>query len=60
LTKAIRNLDQKIIVCKWENGWHFMRQRTDKSFPNHYKTAMAVWESIRNPVSKEQLLQIIN
>lgn len=39
-TKAIKNLDNKIIECKYENGeWKFMRERTDKSFPNSYKTA---------------------
>ncbi|ESO04324.1 hypothetical protein HELRODRAFT_156994 [Helobdella robusta] len=55
MTKAMRNLDQKIIECKWENGWVFIRQRTDKSFPNNYETVKAVCESISHPVSKEQL-----
>lgn len=41
ITKALRDLDKKIIECKYENNqWVFMRERTDKSFPNAYKTAM--------------------
>eukprot|EP00069_Balaena_mysticetus_P004784 bmy_17639T0 len=37
-----------------------MRQRTDKSFPNAYNTAMAVCNSISNPVTKEMLFEFIN
>lgn len=41
VTKDIRNLDGKIIECKFEgNQWTFMRERTDKSYPNSYNTAM--------------------
>lgn len=59
VTKPLRQMDKKIIECKWENGqWVFMRERTDKSFPNSYKTAAAVCESIRNPVTKEILFNI--
>lgn len=59
VTKAFRDLDKKIIECKWENNqWVFMKERTDKSFPNGYKTAMGVCESIRNPVTKELLFSI--
>lgn len=40
-TKALRELDNKIIECKFENnGWVFMRERQDKSYPNSYNTAM--------------------
>ena len=46
VTKAMKDLDGKIIECRYEmnamNGmgkWVFMRQRTDKSFPNSYNTA---------------------
>lgn len=40
-TKQIKDLDNKIIECKFENnGWVYMRQRTDKSFPNSYNTAI--------------------
>uniref|UniRef100_A0A0A9WYI1 mRNA-capping enzyme n=2 Tax=Lygus hesperus TaxID=30085 RepID=A0A0A9WYI1_LYGHE len=60
VNKNLRLYDNKIIECKFENGkWVFMRERTDKSFPNSYKTATAVWESISNPVTKEYLLQFI-
>ncbi|KPI98564.1 PREDICTED: mRNA-capping enzyme [Papilio xuthus] len=61
LTKQMKHLNNKIIECKFENGqWVFMRERTDKSFPNSLSTAMAVWESISNPVTKEYLLDFIN
>lgn len=35
-------MDGKIIECHWNfdrRGWEFMRQRTDKSFPNSFDTA---------------------
>lgn len=39
-TKTLKDLDNKIIECKFENGqWKFMRERTDKSFPNSAETA---------------------
>lgn len=39
-TKDIKDLDNKIIECKFENNqWKFMRERTDKSYPNSYDTA---------------------
>jgi mRNA-capping enzyme len=43
-TKEMVPLDNKIIECRFEmnngNGkWVFMRQRTDKSFPNSFNTA---------------------
>lgn len=35
------NLDNKIIECRWFEGrWDFMRERFDKSYPNHMNTAM--------------------
>lgn len=40
-TKYLKELDGKIIECKFENNsWIFMRERTDKSFPNSHNTAM--------------------
>ena len=36
-----------------------MRERTDKSFPNGYNTAMGVIESIKHPVTEEDLLSVI-
>lgn len=39
-TSAMRELDGKIIECKFEDDqWKFMRVRTDKSYPNSYNTA---------------------
>lgn len=39
-TKQLKELNGKIIECKYENKqWVFMRERTDKSFPNSYNTA---------------------
>lgn len=58
--KALRDLHNKIIECKLENNqWVFMRERTDKSFPNAERTAEAVLESIKQPVTAEMLLQFI-
>ena len=45
VSKEMSQLDNKIIECTYEmtgphsGKWIFMRQRTDKSFPNSYKTA---------------------
>ena len=40
-SKTLKDLDNKIIECKYENNqWVFMRERTDKSYPNSYNTAM--------------------
>ncbi|XP_058064809.1 mRNA-capping enzyme [Anopheles bellator] len=61
LTKELRKLNNKIIECKYDdNGWVLMRERTDKSFPNSYETAKSVWESIRNPVTADRLLSLID
>ncbi|KAF7991671.1 hypothetical protein HCN44_010472 [Aphidius gifuensis] len=60
INKTVKELDNKIIECKYENGqWVFMRERTDKSFPNSYDTAMSVWETIRDPITTEYLLDFI-
>jgi len=46
VTKELKQYDNKIIECKFENNsWVFMRQRIDKSFPNAYNTAMGEYES---------------
>ncbi|XP_076456794.1 mRNA-capping enzyme-like [Babylonia areolata] len=61
VTKELRELDNKIVECSWDGGqWKFMRQRTDKSFPNSYSTAMGVCESIKHPVTKDLLFNVIN
>jgi len=60
LTKELKLLNNKIIECCFENNsWKFMRERTDKSFPNSYNTAMAVCHSIKHPVTKDMLFQTI-
>ncbi|XP_070494063.1 mRNA-capping enzyme [Chironomus tepperi] len=60
-TKEIKDMNGKIIECKFENNeWKFMRERTDKSYPNAYTTAMAVCKSIKEPVTKEMLLDFID
>lgn len=39
-TNALKDLDGKIVECKYENNqWKFMRERTDKSYPNSLNTA---------------------
>lgn len=39
-TKNLKELNGKIIECKFANNeWVFMRERTDKSYPNAYTTA---------------------
>lgn len=59
-TKELEKYDGKIIECRFENNtWIFMRERTDKSFPNSYKTARSVFNSIKNPVTKDILLEFI-
>ncbi|MBN3301780.1 MCE1 enzyme, partial [Amia calva] len=61
VTKDLKQYDNKIIECTFVNNtWVFMRQRIDKSFPNSYETAMAVCQSIQNPVTKEILLEFID
>ncbi|CAL1682344.1 unnamed protein product [Lasius platythorax] len=60
LTKQLKELDNAIIECKFDNGqWIFMRQRMDKSFPNSHNTADSVYKSINKPVTKERLLEFI-
>lgn len=59
-TKALKDLDNKIVECKFANNqWEFMRERTDKTFPNSENTAQAVWSSIKAPVVQAHLLNII-
>lgn len=61
MSKQIKNLNNAIIECKFENGqWVFMRERTDKSFPNSFNTAQSVCKSIIKPITKERLLDYIN
>ena len=62
--RGVRDYHNQIVECTFNyekpgGGWNFMRVRTDKSFPNAYNTAVAVMDSIRNPVTKDHLLQFI-
>ena len=62
VTKELKQYNNKIIECKFDlntNTWIFMRERTDKSFPNAYATAEAVMKSIREPVTEHILLDFI-
>lgn len=61
VTKEMYDLHNKIIECKYQNKqWVFMRERTDKSFPNSYNTARSVCGSIVNPVTKHGLIDYID
>lgn len=61
LTKDIKDLNNAIIECKLENGqWVFMRERTDKSFPNSKNTAESVCKSIGKPITTERLISYID
>lgn len=60
LNNEISHLNQRIIECRWWcNKWEFVRQRTDKSAPNHIRNVMAICESMERPVTKEYLIQFI-
>ncbi|XP_014784120.1 mRNA-capping enzyme [Octopus bimaculoides] len=62
VNREMKELNNKIIECTWDDEkscWKFLRQRTDKSFPNSYDTALGVCNSIRHPVTKEILLDIV-
>lgn len=61
-TKELKDMDNKIIECHWEAAgkfWKFMRERTDKSFPNAYETYMSICQTIHEPVSQESLVSFI-
>lgn len=58
--RTLRALNGKIIECKLENNrWVFMRERTDKSFPNADSTAESVYESIKSPVTRQILMDFV-
>lgn len=55
VTKELKQYDNKIIECKFENNsWVFMRQRTDKSFPNAYNTAMGEYDKLPMDVTSKE------
>ncbi|VDP07608.1 unnamed protein product [Soboliphyme baturini] len=60
VTKELKAYDKKIIECFFENGqWKMLRQRVDKSYPNAYETAMSICGCIKNPITKEFLLEFV-
>lgn len=62
VTKALKNYNNKIIECRYNEhnkGWELMRERTDKSYPNAFTTATNVVNSIRNPVTRDFLINYI-
>ncbi|CAB4064581.1 RNGTT [Lepeophtheirus salmonis] len=59
VVKGLSKYNNKIIECKWDGEWKFMRERTDKSFPNAYSTAQGVLKSITHPVTEEILCKHI-
>ncbi|KAI8034172.1 mRNA-capping enzyme [Drosophila gunungcola] len=61
LTKEIRDLDNRIVECTMNQfgNWEFMRERTDKKHPNSYNTAHSVVKSIKQPITKDYLLNYI-
>lgn len=40
ITKRTSGLNGKIVECKFDKAWVFLRERTDKSFPNAHSTAL--------------------
>jgi mRNA-capping enzyme len=63
MSSLTKKLDGKIVECKFDQKskrWIFMRERTDKTFPNHSSTARGVWDSIINPVNHSDLLSYID
>ena len=65
MTKELKQYDNKIIECKFENNsWVFMRQRTDKSFPNAYNTALGEYDRLpvggtRNPQKRQGVRTVL-
>lgn len=61
-----RSLQGRIVECNYDveamerlglsSPWRFMRYRTDKSDGNHFKTVNNVLDSIRDGITKEELV----
>lgn len=63
VTADLKQYNNKIIECRFDfpsNSWKFMRERTDKSFPNALSTAKGVMESVFRPVTKNKLYDFIS
>jgi len=51
----------KIIECSFRDGrWQFIRERTDKSYPNAKETAFGALRALQDPVTKELLCSLID
>ena len=47
VTKTIGGMHNKIIESRWhEDKWDFMRERIDKTTPNHITTAIGTFSSL--------------
>ncbi|CAG2101565.1 unnamed protein product, partial [Medioppia subpectinata] len=63
VTKDLKQYDNKIVECNFDvaiQQWVFMRERTDKSFPNSHRTATSVCQSMLRPITKEVLFDYID
>lgn len=62
VTNELKKYHNRIIECRFnfnKGAWEFMRERTDKSYPNSIRTATNVVNSIRYPITKQFLLDYI-
>jgi len=60
-TPKLRQYDGKIIECTFQNNqWRFLRERTDKSFPNAFKTAQGALTAAQHPIEPAMLCSIID
>lgn len=51
VNKTLKELHNKIVECRFQdNHWVFMRERTDKSFPNSFSTAEGTLLALKIPV----------
>lgn len=51
VNRTLKELHNKIIECTFQdNHWVFMRERTDKSFPNSFSTAEGTLLTLKIPV----------
>ena len=47
INKTLSGMHNKIIECRWhEDKWDYMRERIDKTMPNHISTAMGSYNSV--------------
>lgn len=62
VTNELKKYHNRIIECRYnfsKNAWEFMRERTDKKYPNSIRTATNVVNSIKYPITKDFLLDYI-